>query len=137
MSENETLLDIAKRNLYVAKLIFRQKNDDEGLLNNVGYNLQQAIELGIKHHLESNGIRYPMSHDIEELLDYVPDSDRDLFSNIDSLAGSITRMEAKTRYVKNFRLSLRIIEKVFPLAEELIQTLEKHELKNKVMEIPA
>ena len=66
--KDDTLLDLAKSNLSSAKLLYRFKDDDEIRLNTVGYLLQQAIELALKHHLETSGVEYPKTHDIDSLL---------------------------------------------------------------------
>jgi len=51
MSGDETLLDIAKRNLVTAETMMRLVDVDDGYLNIVGYHVQQAIELSIMHYL--------------------------------------------------------------------------------------
>ena len=66
---DETLLDRAASNFRIALKNYRDSLGDERELNYVGYWLQQATELCIKHHLELNGIRYSHTHDIEDLLD--------------------------------------------------------------------
>ena len=47
MSGEETLLDIARRNLVTAKTMMKLVDADDGYLNVVGYHAQQAIELSI------------------------------------------------------------------------------------------
>jgi HEPN domain-containing protein len=39
-------------------------SNDDGMLNIVAYHLQQCIELGLKHVLETHGVSYPGTHDI-------------------------------------------------------------------------
>ncbi len=48
--------------------LYRYKTDDAILLNIVGYHLQQAVELALKHCLEMEGKDYPKTHDINDLL---------------------------------------------------------------------
>lgn len=69
MSEDETLLDMAASNFRIALKTYKYATDDERELNSIGYNLQQATELCIKHCLKMSGIRYTHSHVIENLLD--------------------------------------------------------------------
>ena len=38
------------------------------MINLVGYHLQQAVELSIKYTLEMNGVSYPNTHRIEDLI---------------------------------------------------------------------
>ena len=117
MSGEETLLDIAKRNLYTEQLLWKNMGDDEGYLNIIAYHLQQAVELTLKHALELEGIEYPKTHDIDDLLNRYPG---DEFDSLLPWAAAITNMEAKTRYVKNYRVSLKTIKAVFPLVETML-----------------
>lgn len=123
MSGEETLLDIAKRNLVTAETIMKLVDADDGYLNVVGYHAQQAIELAIKHYLETHGIKYPMTHDISQLTAWIPDEAMEPFEDIENNAANITNMEAKARYIKNYRLSHRIVEKALRQAERLIKRL--------------
>lgn len=125
MSGEETLLDIARRNLVTAKTMMKLVDADDGYLNVVGYHAQQAIELSIKHYLETHGIKYPMTHDISQLAARIPDESMELFEDIENSAANITNMEAKTRYIKNYRLSRRIVEKALRQAEALIAQLQE------------
>ena len=117
MSGEETLLDIAKRNWYTAQLLWKNMGDDEGYLNIIAYHLQQAVELTLKHALELEGIEYPKTHDIDDLLNRYPG---DEFDSLLPWAAAITNMEAKTRDVKNYRVSLKTIKAVFPLVETML-----------------
>jgi len=139
MSKEETLLDLARRNIEIARLLYDHKETDDGFLNHVGYHLQQCIELALKHFLETHGIEYSFTHDIDELLDQVPMEYMKIFSPISDLAGTITNMEAKTRYLKNYRLSERIVSRVLPLANSLINDItesdEKERLANEADEL--
>lgn len=132
MDKDETLLDIAKRNMEIANLLYAHKESDEGFLNHVGYHLQQCVELTLKHFLETHGIAYSFTHDIDELLDQVPVEYKTLFDSISDLAGTITNMEAKTRYIKNYRLSERIVGRVLPLVKELLNNIEKTDEKERL-----
>lgn len=123
MSGDETLLDIAKRNFVTAETMMKLVEADDGYLNVVGYHAQQAIELAIKHYLETHGIKYPMTHDISQLTAWIPDEAMEPFEDIENNAANITNMEAKARYIKNYRLSHRIVEKALRQAERLIKRL--------------
>lgn len=127
--KNETFLDIAKRDLKQAQLLYRYRSDDEGDLNNIGYLLQQSIEKSLKYYLETNGIVYPKSHDIDDLLSAMPNGE---FSDLEDHAVMITQMEDKTRYIKNYRLSLRKIEKVMQIAVDVIKKLDTVDDEEKI-----
>ena len=89
MSGEETLLDIAKRNLVTAETMLKLVEADDGYLNVVGYHAQQAIELAIKHYLEIHGIRYPMTHDISQLTARISDDAMGPFEDIENSAANI------------------------------------------------
>ena len=59
MSGNRSLLDIAIMNFNVAGELHQKKTDDPIRLNIIGYHLQQATELALKHLLEMEGKNYP------------------------------------------------------------------------------
>lgn len=125
MSEtDETYLDIAERELLAARILLRYRTDDEALINIVAYHLQQAVEHALKHRLECSGINYPKTHDIELLLNM---QDQDFFPDIYPWAGSITLMESQTRYIKNYRASLRTVDAVMNLCERLIEHIKSEE----------
>lgn len=126
---DDTLLDIAKRNLETANLVYEVKQDDEAFLNIVGYHLQQTIEIGIKHYLENHAIKYPFTHDIAELISLVPEEEISKFEKIEDMAGTITQLEAKTRYVKNYRVTKRIVDKLLPIANTLIEDISQQDKK--------
>ena len=122
MSKNETLLDIAIRNYRIALTILRYCADDEGNLNIAGYHLQQATELCIKHYLEINGVRYLHTHSIEDLLDECERSGvaihcTDTFYDF---SPAITKWGSNTRYIKNYRLSLRQIQRGLQLIKDFM-----------------
>lgn len=111
--EDETLLDKAYQNVEVAKMIFNSSKGDEIYLNYIGYHLQQAVELGIKYGMECFGVEYPRTHDIEQLILKCKDDDIDIgiTDYVDDHSEMFTQWEAKTRYIKNYRLESRKITK--------------------------
>lgn len=131
MKGDETLLDIAESNLKVAELLYQKKTDDEFFLNITGYHLQQSIELALKHYLETNAIEYPKTHNINDLLDLVPESEQKQFEYLDGIADSVTQLESKTRYIKNYRVSERIIKRAMKSAETLIKQIRSIECNYK------
>lgn len=121
---NETYLDIAKRNLKVARNIFREAAD-EGELNIAAYLTQQSVEFALKHYIEADmGEQFPYSHDIGDLIAIIGE---DVFPELYPWSGTITLMESKTRYIKNYRLSKKVISDVMLLAEKTIEKIEEIE----------
>ena len=127
---DRTLLDIAKVNLKAANSLLEHKTDDELYLNMAAYHLQQTTELAIKHVLETNGIKYPKTHDISELLELVPE-EIDYFESITDLADTITMMESKTRYLKNYLCSEKKVMKVLGYITEVIKNIDDDTLCSK------
>lgn len=110
--KGETLMDKAVRNLAVAKLLLEKLDDgDDGMLNMIGYHLQQAAELFLKHYLETESTGFPFTHDINILIDLVDESELSvkLDDSFRMIAGNLTEWEAKTRYVKEYLASRRAV----------------------------
>lgn len=127
---NSTLLDIAKNNLKAYRGLEAIYPNDDGVINIKGYLLQQTIELALKHRLETNGIAYTKTHDIEKLLDLQPEEDA--FPELRPWSGTITILEAKTRYLKNYNVSAKTVYSVNKLANDLIKFIENEELIEKI-----
>ena len=119
---NETLLDRAVSNFKYAVKNYKFLSGDEVELNFIGYSLQQASELCIKHHMEINGIRYAHTHAIEDLLDECELQNVPIVFSQEfyCFSPAITKWESKTRYIKNYVLSRRQIETGFKLIKEFL-----------------
>lgn len=107
MKENETLLDKANQNLNIANTLYETyRYDDEAYLNYVGYHLQQSVELSLKFCLEINGVEYPKTHDITQLIALINKSEVDipLTEYIDDHSEMFSLRESRTRYILNYRL---------------------------------
>lgn len=133
MSGNRSLLDIAIMNFNVAGELHQKKTDDPIRLNIIGYHLQQATELALKHLLEMEGKNYPRTHDIGDLIGLLNDSEN--LDSIELLSSKITEMESKTRYDKDFSASIRVIEKMFPLIGNFLKKVIENEKKNELAAI--
>ena len=125
---NESLLDISKRNLRIARNVMKAA-EDEGDLNISAYLVQQSVELALKHYIEVvMGEEYPYTHDIGSLVDIVG---TDTFPEVYPWSGTITLMESKTRYIKNYRLSKKVIDDVMGISDRLITQIENKEQERK------
>lgn len=116
---DETLMDIATSNFRQALNAYQHDTGDERGLNLVGYLLQQATELCIKHCMEINGMRYPHTHIIEDLLDEctgIVKYDMEFYS----FAPAISKWEAKSRYIKNYRLALMQVQSGFRFIKKFL-----------------
>lgn len=133
---NETLFDKAKQNLKVAESIYSTiAIKDEAYLNYVGYHIQQALELSIKYMLEMNGVNYPKTHDIDQLIRLANINNVELYLNeyIDDHSEMFSLWEARTRYILNYRLEKRKIERSLTETKSYLDVIEKmisHHLDN-------
>ena len=133
---NETLFDKAKQNLKVAESIYSTiAINDEAYLNYVGYHIQQALELSIKYMLEMNGVNYPKTHDIDQLIRLANINNVELYLNeyIDDHSEMFSLWEARTRYILNYRLEERKIERSLTETKSYLDVIEKmisHHLDN-------
>ncbi|MCI7331657.1 MAG: HEPN domain-containing protein [Selenomonadaceae bacterium] len=123
LPEMETLRDIAERNLQAAETILRNYPNDDGMLNIVGYHLQQCIELALKHVLETHAVKYPRTHDIDDLLDLLPEACADDFTSVAQYARIISQLESRTRYIKGYRVKLETIKDVLVVAQLTMRRL--------------
>lgn len=127
MKEFETLFDKAKQNYKVAKIIYSTTaSDDEAYLNYVGYHLQQSVEFTLKYILEMNGIEYPKSHDIEQLIRLANKNNVNLYLTeyIEEHSEMFSSWEAKTRYILNYRLEEKKINKAIEELEKYLEIVE-------------
>ena len=124
----ETFLDNAKCNLEIANIMFATKGDDECFLCYVGFHLQQAVELSIKHGMECYGIEYPKIHDITMLILKCKEEGIDLgiTEYIDEHSEMFTMWEAKIRDVKNYRLEYDKVNRALKGVSELIESVDAH-----------
>ena len=132
MSNNyETLLDKAIQNLNCAEIIYNSELiHDEAYLNYVGYHLQQAVELSLKHMLEMNGVEAIRTHEIEQIIQLAKERNVDLMLTkfIYERAEMFTSWEAKTRYIKNYKLEHNKVAEAIKEVRIYIDTLRKAKL---------
>ena len=133
---NETLFDKEKQSYKVAESIYSTiAINDEAYLNYVGYHIQQALELSIKYMLEMNGVNYPKTHDIDQLIRLANINNVELYLNeyIDDHSEMFSLWEARTRYILNYRLEKRKIERSLTETKSYLDVIEKmisHHLDN-------
>lgn len=109
MASEQTLFDKAASNLRNARLVFDNMGDDEAQLNFVGYHLQQAMELALKYLLELDGVDYPKTHDIDQLVRLAHENEVDvaLSEYLEDHAEMFSQWEAKSRYVIGYAIERR------------------------------
>ena len=118
---NETLLDKALLNLTAAQSLLKVDTDDDAMINMVSYHLQQSAELFLKHFLETESTGFPFTRDITLLTDLVIDAKTSatLTDDFKMMTASFTEWEAKTRYVKNYIASRRMVLKAIDVLQKM------------------
>lgn len=130
MSETKNLLDKALTNFDCAKIIRKSIfNEDEEMINLVGYHLQQSIELSIKHTLEMNGVEYPSTHRIEDLIRIAKINNVNLHINdyIKEHDALLSSWEANTRYIVGYLIELEKIDRAIIELESYFKELLNHQ----------
>jgi len=126
----ETLLSKAIDNFNIAEIIMNNINDDnESLLNQVAYHLQQTLELSLKYELEMNGVEYTKTHDIEQLIKIGKDNNVELTLSeyIVDHAEMFSAWEAKSRYVLGYLVERTKIEKsIIELRKHIKKLVKKY-----------
>lgn len=122
MTNERTLFDKAVSNLQVARIVFAHAADDEGQLNIVGFHLQQAMELALKYLLEQDGIEYPKTHDIDQLIRIGREANVDLYLSeyLEDHAEMFSQWEAKSRYVIGYAIESRKAERALQEVDDYL-----------------
>ena len=124
--KDNTLLDIAKHHIDLVELILKYRNDDELSLNQAGYHLQQATELGIKYELEKNGVEYLKVHNLRSLLNQAKSQDVSLLvpKFINDNKDMLSYWEANTRYITDFALEYDEVNNALKYIKEYIDNID-------------
>ena len=113
MAEARTLYDKALSNYNSARILREFMGDDDEQLNIIAYHLQQALELSIKYTLEQNGIEYPKTHSIEQLV-RIADQNKvslNLTEYLEDHCEMFSQWEEKSRYVLGYLVELKKIDR--------------------------
>lgn len=122
---DRTLFDKAVSNYNTALILKRFMGEDEAQLNAAAYHLQQAIELALKYLLEMDGVEYPKTHDIEQLIRLAAANGVDLRlpEYIEDHAEMFSQWEAKTRYIVGYLVEEKKITKAIRAIDEWFTAL--------------
>ncbi len=102
----------AKMDYETAVMIWRNPYNDEMILNNAAYHLQQAVEKIIKGALECVGVTVPNTHKISKLVKLVSDHGASLILTdwVDDHSEMLSAWEAQTRYDMDFLVEKRKLD---------------------------
>ena len=103
----------ARMDLVTAKTLWKTTWDDEMMLNNAAYHLQQAVEKVLKGALECIGVTVPNTHKITKLLSMITNHGANLVMTewIDDHSEMLSEWEAETRYNMDFIVEKRKLDK--------------------------
>ncbi|WP_373218273.1 HEPN domain-containing protein [Ruminococcus sp. 5_1_39BFAA] len=127
-----------------AHMIWENPYNDEMILNNAAYHIQQAVEKVLKGALECVGVTVPNTHKINKLVDMIKNNGANLTVTewIDDHSEMLSEWEAETRYNMDFIVEKRKLDRAMKevelflkkngicqeLREELRDNLQKERL---------
>ena len=103
----------ARLDYETAKKLWETTWDDEMILNNAAYHLQQAVKKVLKGALECVGVSVPNAHIITKLLSMIRDNGANLVITdwIDDHSEMLSEWEAETRYNMDFMVEKRKLDR--------------------------
>ena len=111
--EHDSLLNRAITCFNAAVILKNNLTVDELFLNQIAYLIQQAYEMTIKFLLENDGVEYPKTHDIDQLIRLAGERGVELYISeyLDEHSEMISQWESKSRYVLGYLVEYRKIER--------------------------
>lgn len=99
----------AKMDYETAVMIWRNPYNDEMILNNAAYHLQQAVGKILKGALECVGVTVPNIHKIPKLIKMISDNGANLILTdwVDDHSEMLSEWEAQSRYDMDFLVEKR------------------------------
>lgn len=129
MASASTLFGKAAANFRCADAILTAADGDEEQLNMAGYHIQQALELALKYLLEQDGIEYPKTHDIDQLIRIGNDGGVDLrlTEYIEDHAEMFSQWEVKSRYVIGYAIEAKKVSRARDEVDEYLAIVARAE----------
>ena len=125
MPEARTLYDKAVANFIAAKMLRAGAYCDEEQMNIIGFHLQQAVELALKYLLEMDGVEYPKTHAVEQLVAIGRDAGVELLLSeyIDDHAEMFSQWEAKSHYVFGYAIEKRKVDRAMDEVDVFLRAI--------------
>lgn len=103
----------ARMDFETAYMLWEKPYNDELILNNAAYHLQQAVEKVLKGALECVGVTVPNTHKITKLLEMITNNGANLIITewLDEHSEMLSEWEAETRYNMDFLVEKRKLDK--------------------------
>ncbi len=110
---NVRLFRSARMDFETAYMLWEKPYNDELILNNAAYHLQQAVEKVLKGALECVGVTVPNTHKITKLLEMITNNGANLIITewLDEHSEMLSEWEAETRYNMDFLVEKRKLDK--------------------------
>lgn len=102
----------AKADYDTAVMIWKNPYNDEMILNNAAYHMQQAVEKTLKGALECVGVTVPNTHKISKLVKMISDNGSNLTVTewVDDHSEMLGEWEAQSRYDMDFLVEKRKLD---------------------------
>ena len=110
MKDNITLLQRAEKDFFTAELLFANRGEDELLIDNIAYHIQQGIEKCLKFRIQLAGEDYPNTHSIKHLINILDNNDIEVPDWITDNHYILTSYATQTRYSTSVVSTLREIK---------------------------
>ena len=120
-----------------AYMLWEKPYNDELILNNAAYHLQQAVEKVLKGALECVGVTVPNTHKITKLLEMITNNGANLIITewLDEHSEMLSEWEAETRYNMDFLVEKRKLDKAIKEVRSFLDINGiKRELREELLE---
>lgn len=116
-----------------AEMLWKTSWEDEMILNNAAYHLQQAVEKVLKGALECVGVTVPNTHKITKLISMVINNSANLVITewIDEHSEMLSEWEAESRYNMDFLVEKRKLDRAM---EEVGNFFQKNGIQKELRE---
>ncbi len=135
----------ARMDFETAKTLWKMTWEDEMILNNAAYHLQQAVEKVLKGALECVGVTVPNTHKITKLISMVTNNGANITITdwVDDHSEMLSEWEAETRYNMDFLVEKRKLDRAMDeidmffrengIQKELRRELQDEERKERLL----
>lgn len=129
MASANTMFEKAVANYETARILHLHAAQDEDQLNSIGFHLQQSLEMALKYLLEQNGIEYPRTHDIDQLILLGKDAEIELWLTdyIEDHAEMFSQWESKSRYVLGYAIEPKKIDRALKEVKAYLKSVKEGE----------
>lgn len=111
--------------MWTSGLILSHLTGDEIDLNLASYHIEQTLEKCIKFQLEMQGVKYERTQNISDLVEINEKIGDEMPLELKAELGLIIDWEGKTRYIKDYFVELRTINRVLPKVKAYLSTVKE------------